>query len=133
MASLEDSHQEVCRQRAREVAFGEDSLWILSAEDLLIRTVGCATSWSRRALHRFDSHYLSRGQFERASKTASSTSWIEMAQDLLFARAGELDVDDVRRWLERVIPDPSDHRRASFEDAVRKILGDGSLAEGMRA
>jgi hypothetical protein len=129
---LEDPHQEVCRRRAHEVPFGEDSLWILSAEDLLIRTVGCATSWSRRPAPRSIAG-MSREQLARALKTASTTSWTEMAKDLLFSRAGELDLDDVRRWLERLIPDPKDGRRAMFEDAVLAILGQGSLAEGGRA
>ena len=56
-----------------------------------------------------------------------------MTKDLLFARAGELDVGDVRRWIERLLPDPEDARRTKFEEAVLEILGTGSLAEGTRA
>ena len=56
-----------------------------------------------------------------------------MAKDLLFSRAGELDVGDVRRWIERLIPDSDDTRRSTFERAVLEILGTGSLAEGARA
>jgi hypothetical protein len=126
---FEDAHQEVCRRRAREVPFGEDSLWILSAEDLLIRTVGCATAWSSRMPRSVRG--LSREQLERMLK-ASKNPWIEITRDVLFSRAGELDVGDVRRWLERLIPDPIDMRRSAFEDAVRDILS-GSLAQGADA
>jgi hypothetical protein len=124
---LEDPHQEMCRRRAREVPFGENSLWILSAEDLLIRTVGCATSWVRRRPRSLTA--LSREQLERMIQESHTLSWLETAKDLLFSRAGELDVGDVRRWIERVIPDPEDTRRTRFEEAVLEILGNGSLAE----
>lgn len=109
---LEDPHQMVCRRRAREVPFGEDSLWILSAEDLLVRTVAGASAFARRPRSVAG---LSRKQVERMMETPEPSTWIEMTKDLLFARAGELDVDDVRRWLERLVPDPRDHRRATFE------------------
>jgi len=61
------------------------------------------------------------------------SGWREIALDVLFCRAGELDVGDVRCWLERRIPAADDARRAGLEEIVDKILGTGQTAKGARA
>jgi hypothetical protein len=79
--------------RTRRVPFGDISMPILAAEDLLVCKV----------------------VFDRPK------DWIDVDQMLLI-NAGTLDVDDVRRWLTRIVGS-GDPRLEHFEERVATILG----------
>ncbi|MGQ0825350.1 MAG: hypothetical protein ACT4OX_10045 [Actinomycetota bacterium] len=79
--------------RARTVPFGEELISILAAEDLMV----CKAVFDRRK------------------------DWIDIEQMLLL-RAGDLDVDDVRRWVVAIVGD-DDQRVEHFDLAVSTALG----------
>src|SRR5262249_55750361 len=79
-------------RRIRMVPFGETTIPILAAEDLLV----CKVVFDRRK------------------------DWIDIEQMLLL-NAGEIDLDDVRRWVVAIVGD-DDQRVARFDQAVREVL-----------
>ncbi|MGH0038078.1 MAG: hypothetical protein ACQGVK_23860 [Myxococcota bacterium] len=85
-----DAFHESCRERRRELPFGEgDTLHVLSAEDLLVFKV----------------------LFDR------DKDWRDI-EELSFALADELDADYARHWLGRILPadDPRHRRLAELLD-----------------
>jgi hypothetical protein len=79
--------------RVRLVPFGDETIRILAPEDLLV----CKVVFDRRK------------------------DWIDIEQMLLLT-AGELDLDDTRRWIARIVGD-DDTRLARFDLAVQEVLG----------
>jgi hypothetical protein len=82
--------------RIRKVPFGDETIDVLAAEDLIV----CKVVFDRRK------------------------DWIDIEQVLLLT-AGDIDLDDVRHWIEVIIGN-DDPRSARFEAAVRDVLGDQS-------
>ena len=76
----------------RNVPFGDASIPILAPEDLLV----CKTVFDRRK------------------------DWIDIDQ-ILALTAGDLDLDDVRRWVIRIVG-ADDVRLARLEAAIAEIL-----------
>ncbi|HYL51038.1 MAG TPA: nucleotidyl transferase AbiEii/AbiGii toxin family protein [Acidimicrobiia bacterium] len=91
--ATDDFHSHVAR-RTRLVPFGDDTIRVLAAEDLLV----CKAVFDRRK------------------------DWIDIEQVLLLT-AGTLDLAEVRRWLVAILGG-GDARRVRFEAAVREVLGD---------
>jgi hypothetical protein len=87
-----DAFHEHAAKRVRTVPFGEIMIPILAPEDLLV----CKTVFDRRK------------------------DWIDIDQ-ILALTAGDLDVDDVRRWVTRIVG-PADARLAKINTAIAEIL-----------
>ena len=100
-----DAWHEDCRRRIRRVPFGEDAIWILSAEDLTVTATLAGLV----------------GQDARLPP-------VELER-LLFGRVGSLDLAYVRDWLDRIL-DPADPRRLGFEEVAKRLLGDHYLFYG---
>ncbi len=100
-----DAFHDACRARVREVPFGEQTLRILSAEDLIV----LATLRGRVG----NQGVLPPTELER----------------LLFARIGDLDLEYVRDWLDRILG-PGEETRVRFEEVARRMLGDDYLFYG---
>ena len=83
-------------KRIRRVPFGEQVIPILAPEDLLV----CKAVFDRRK------------------------DWIDIGQMLLLT-AGELDVNDARRWLV-AIAGAGDERVRRLDDAIANVLGNYS-------
>ena len=88
-----DAFHDHAMTRTRLVPFGAETIPILAAEDLTV----CKTIFDRRK------------------------DWIDIDQ-ILALTAGELDVDDVRRWVTR-IAGADDQRLARLDAAIAQILG----------
>jgi hypothetical protein len=80
-------------KRVRTVPFGDSSIPILAAEDLMVCKV----------------------VFDRAK------DWIDIEQALVLL-AGELDVANIRSWVVRIVG-PDDPRVAKWDDAVARMQG----------
>jgi nucleotidyltransferase AbiEii toxin of type IV toxin-antitoxin system len=80
--------------RVRRVPFGNEAIHILAPEDLMV----CKVVFNRRK------------------------DWLDIEQMLLLT-AGTLDVDDVRRWIVKIVGD-DDERIRHFERTVQEVLGD---------
>ena len=85
-----DPLHESAREHRRRMPFGDATLHVLSAEDLMIFKV----------------------LFDR------DKDWRDL-DELVFAMAGELDAAYVRTWLERILP-PEDARRRRAEAALAR-------------
>jgi hypothetical protein len=81
-------------ERVRRVPFGSDTIPVLAPEDLLV----CKVLFNRRK------------------------DWIDIEQVLLLT-AGNLDLDDVHRWVGAIIG-AGDDRAVRFDRAVREVLGE---------
>jgi hypothetical protein len=81
-------------ERVRTVPFGSDTIPVLAPEDLLV----CKVVFNRRK------------------------DWIDIEQVLLLT-AGNLDLDDVRRWV-GAITGADDDRFIHFDRAVNDVLGE---------
>ena len=79
--------------RVHVVPFGKRSIPVLAAEDLLV----CKTIFDRRK------------------------DWIDIEQ-VLVLNGGELDLADVRRWVESIVG-PGDTRLERWDDTVARMLG----------
>jgi hypothetical protein len=90
--AYDDFHHNAGR-RVRRVPFGERTIPVLAAEDLLV----CKAVFDR------------------------TKDWIDIDQMLLLT-AGTLDIDDVRGWLTRIVR-AGDARIDRFDRAVDRILG----------
>lgn len=89
-----DDIHEAMRRQARTVPFGEERLPILAPEHLLV----C------------------KALFDRPK------DWLDIEQMLICAE--DLDVEEVRSWLDRAVG-PGDHRRERFEELARAVSGPG--------
>ncbi len=87
-----DAFHDHAATRIRMVPFGEISIPILAPEDLLV----CKTVFDRRK------------------------DWIDIDQ-ILALTAGDLDIDDVRRWVTRIVG-ADDPRLAKLNGAIAEIL-----------
>jgi hypothetical protein len=87
-----DAFHDHAATRVRRVPFGEKTIPILAPEDLLV----CKTVFDRRK------------------------DWIDIDQ-ILELTAGDLDVNDVRRWVTRIIG-ADDARLAKLNAAIAEIL-----------
>jgi hypothetical protein len=99
-----DAYHDARQLRIRQVPFGEDSIWILSAEDLVVFTTVAGLVGAQKTLP-------------------------PELEQLLFARVGDLDLLYVRDWLDRILG-PDDPRRRQFEEIARRMLGDDYLFYG---
>jgi hypothetical protein len=80
--------------RTRTVPFGASTIRVLAPEDLMV----CKAVFDRRK------------------------DWIDIEQMLLLT-SGELDLDDVRRWLSSIVGS-DDARVDRFDDAMHAVLGE---------
>jgi hypothetical protein len=87
-----DAFHDHAATRVRRVPFGERTIPILAPEDLLV----CKAMFDRRK------------------------DWIDIDQ-ILELTAGDLDVDDVRRWVTRIVG-ADDARLAKLNAAIAEIL-----------
>jgi hypothetical protein len=87
-----DAFREHAAERIRSVPFGDVTIPILAPEDLLV----CKTVFDRRK------------------------DWIDIDQ-ILALTAGDLDIDDVRRWVTRIVG-TDDPRVGKLNAAIAEIL-----------
>jgi Domain of unknown function (DUF1814). len=87
-----DAFHDHAAERVRSVPFGNATIPILAPEDLLV----CKTVFDRRK------------------------DWIDIDQ-ILALTAGDLDIDDVRRWVTRIVG-ADDPRYAKLNAAIAEIL-----------
>jgi inosine-uridine nucleoside N-ribohydrolase len=87
-----DAFHDHAAKRVRAVPFGKVTIPILAAEDLLVR----------------------KAVFDRRK------DWIDIDQ-ILALTAGDLDIDDVRRWVTRIVGS-DDARLAKLNAAIAEIL-----------
>jgi hypothetical protein len=88
-----DAFHDHAATRVRTVPFGDITISILAPEDLLV----CKTVFDRRK------------------------DWIDIDQ-ILALTSGDLDLDDVRRWVERIVG-TDDIRLGRLNAAILEILG----------
>jgi hypothetical protein len=88
-----DEFHDRAATRVRRVSFGDTTITILAAEDLMV----CKAVFARRK------------------------DWIDIEQ-MLVMTAGELDVDGVRRDVARIVG-TGDERMTRFDRAVEDVLG----------
>jgi hypothetical protein len=88
-----DAFHDHAAARVRSVPFGDITIPILAPDDLLV----CKAVFDRRK------------------------DWIDIDQ-ILVLTSGELDVEDVRRWVTKIVS-PGDSRLAKLNTAVTEILG----------
>jgi hypothetical protein len=88
-----DPFHDACRSGVRSVPFGDVDIPILGPEHLVV----CKAVFDRRK------------------------DWLDIEQ-VLFVLAGELDLGEVRRWVNAIVG-PADPRLARLEAAITTILG----------